>query len=249
MANYIYFRVSTDEQDYTQQKKCVEDCLSRAHIDPKVGVEKIVTEKVSGTINSSERQLDSLLRLCKSGDTIYFSELSRLGRNMANLYQIVTQCCDKGVVLIQAKDGMRIENETIGGKALLFALSLAAEIEVANIRQRTHMGLDARKKALREGGCFVSNSGRICTHLGNEKGADMSAAQEASILSRRNAKIKWTQTSPAFLWVREKVGANWPRKVILEEFNKLHAIEPAIFSTRGGAALSKGVLSQWIALM
>lgn len=109
-----------------------------------------VSEKISGSVKHTERKLNELLKQCEKGSTIYISELSRLGRNMTDLFSIVTECCERDITLIQCKDNTVIENKSIGGKALLFALSLASEIELANIRQRTKAGLEARKAKLKE---------------------------------------------------------------------------------------------------
>lgn len=138
----LYIRCSTDKQDFDQQLKCINEYLNRMHLDTDLYT---VQEKVSGTVKHTKRKLNELLEQCEKGSTIYISELSRLGRSMNDLFSIVTYCGDNDITIIQCKDGTTIENKSIGGKALLFALSLAAEIEVENIRQRTKMGLAAKK--------------------------------------------------------------------------------------------------------
>ena len=68
-------------------------------------------------------------------------------------------------------------------------LSFFEEIEVNNIRQRTNMGLDVRKKRQAKGEKWISNTGRECDRLGRPADGidahgnpywDMSAANEAS---------------------------------------------------------------------
>lgn len=195
MALYIYNRCSSDSQDFMQQQNCINTHLQSLGINPQKDISQSVTEKVSGTINHTERKLARLLAKCKSGDVIFISELSRLGRNMSDLFAIVAECRDKGVTIIQCKDGSRIENASIQGKALLFALSLAAEIEVASTRQRTKMALDARKKILAEQGCFISKAGRECTRLGRpritkeEREKGVRGDNSASCLARQEAAI------------------------------------------------------------
>lgn len=254
MALYIYHRVSTNDQDFAQQKNCVNSYLASIRIDPIRDIAQTVVEKISGTISHNERKLSILLRKCKSGDTIYFSELSRLGRNMVDLNNIVNECCERGITLIQCKDGMKIENESIGGKALLFALSLAAEIEVSNIRQRTNMGLDVRKKRQERGESWISNSGRKCDRLGRPADGidkdgkpywDVSAAATASAQARQDAKIRWKEESSAYKWVAARVAEGMPRNEIIKLFNELHELNPEVYCTREGKPLSKGVLSKW----
>lgn len=193
---YIYNRCSTDGQDFLQQKNCIENYLGRyqKNIDD---IESVV-EKVSGTVKHTERKLQDLLDKCKTGDIIYVSELSRLGRNMSDLFAIVTEASEKGITLVQCKDGSVIENNSIGGKALLFALSLAAEIEVQNIRQRTKMGLEARKKQLKEQGYFINRQGEKVTdwnaqygkNTGTTRSEACKAANAASCKSKQDAAKK-----------------------------------------------------------
>lgn len=239
----IYFRSSTDKQTYLQQQECVFGYLRCHGVSPESL--EVVEEHISGTVKHTERKLYGLLMRCGQGDTIYVSELSRLGRNMSDLFQIVTTASDRGIKLVQCKDGSVIENESIGGKALLFALSLAAEIEVANIRQRTNMGLQARKEMLAKDGFFVSKSGKVCTKLGREKGCDLSAASAASAESKKIAAREWKEKSAGYQWVKRQLQKGVPRKQIIEEFNENRASGMEGFCTSNGAALSSGILSKW----
>ena len=243
MAGYIYQRCSTQKQEYLQQQECIFGYLRRSGIEP--ASLEVVEEHISGTVKHTERKLYGLLMRCGKGDTIYVSELSRLGRNMSDLFQIVTTASDRGIKLVQCKDGSVIENESIGGKALLFALSLAAEIEVANIRQRTNMGLQARKEMLERDGFFVSKSGRVCTKLGREKGCDLSSASAASAESKKIAAREWKEKSAGYQWVKRQLQKGVPRKQIIEEFNENRASGMDGFCTSNGAALSAGILSKW----
>lgn len=243
MASFVYQRCSTDHQTYMQQQECVFGYLRAQGINP--DALEVVDEHISGTVKHTERKLYGLLMRCGQGDTIYVSELSRLGRNMSDLFQIVTTASDRGIKLVQCKDGSVIENESIGGKALLFALSLAAEIEVANIRQRTNMGLQARKELLARDGFFVSKSGKVCTKFGREKGCDTSAASAASAESKKQAAREWKEKSAGYQWVKRQLQKGVPRKQIIEEFNENRASGMEGFSTSNGAALSAGVLSRW----
>ena len=246
MANHIYFRASTDGQDFMQQQNCVNNYLTQHRINPKTDIAKTVVEKVSGTVKHTERKLASLLATSKQGDTIYISELSRLGRNMSDLFNIVTEACERKITIVQCKDGSTIENESIGGKALLFALSLAAEIEVANTRQRTRMALEARKNLLVTDGAFISKSGKVCTKLGRPKGIPNPSAIAAAAQSRVDAKIKWRETSSAYKWTMARVAEGMPRKESVRLFNEQHRLNPEVYCTRTGKPLTEATLSIWI---
>ena len=181
----IYYRCSTEKQDFMQQNEVVTKYLQRIGETTELYT---VSEKISGSVKHTERKLNELLKQCEKGSTIYISELSRLGRNMTDLFSIVTECSERDITLIQCKDGTIIENKSIGGKALLFALSLASEIELANIRQRTKAGLAARKAKMLEIGGTTDLWG---SKNGNKKRSE--AIKKASSISATNRREKARQ--------------------------------------------------------
>ena len=217
----IYFRVSTDHQDFMQQRQTVYSYLQ------KVGITETlpeVVEKKSGAIRHTERKLNELLNECKSGDTIYISELSRLSRSMTDLFNIITEASDKGVTIVQCKDGTIIENNSIGGKALLFALSLAAEIELNNIRQRTKAGLNARKAAGQEIGGTKNLWGSKNGNTDRAGAAKKAAAASSSV--RREKALKNENNRLFFEFITDwqaihgKITANTDFQPIADELNK-----------------------------
>lgn len=244
MARMKYLRVSSLAQDYEQQSHCINEYFARVGIDP-ASIDSTVVEKISGTVKHTDRKLAQLIGKCKEGDIIYVSEMSRLSRSMADLFALVTECCERGITLVQCKDGSQIENKSIGGKALLFALGLAAEIEVQNIRQRTVMGLEVRKEWLRKDGQFISKSGKVCTKLGRSSGADTTAAREASIKAKQDAAVAWRENSVGYKWVRKQLQNGMDRKEIVRQFNELHELDPKNYSTPKGSGLSEFTLSKW----
>ena len=251
MAYYVYHRVSTCEQDFMQQKHCVSSYLQRSGIQ-EYDIKEQLIEKMTGVNDHTHRKFAKLLEKLQRGDTLFFSELSRIGRNMVDLNNIVNHCCNNGIILIQCKDGQRIENETIGGKALLFALSLAAEIEVANIRQRTQMALDARKKILADGGSFISKSGNVCDKLGRrkitseERKAGVTGDNSAACKARAEAAISWRENSQAVRFAVRKHSEGWTVTQIAEELGKLFDENPACYGTSTGCKPSKGTVSKWL---
>lgn len=252
MARYKYLRVSSLAQDYDQQNHCIDEYFAKVGIDP-ASIDSMVVEKISGTVKHTDRKLAQLINKCTEGDIIYVSEMSRLSRSMADLFALVTECCERGITLVQCKDGSTIENRSIGGKALLFALGLAAEIEVQNIRQRTVMGLEVRKEWLRKEGQFISKSGKVCTKLGRSKGVDLNVARAAAIKSKQDAAVEWREASMGYDFVRTLLRNGVPRFSIIEQFNEKHEKNPGTkdrhytdgYSTPKGSGLSEFTLSKW----
>ena len=217
----IYFRCSTEKQDFMQQNEVVTKYLQRIGETTELFT---VSEKISGSVKHTERKLNELLKQCEKGSTIYISELSRLGRNMTDLFSIVTECSERDITLIQCKDGTIIENKSIGGKALLFALSLASEIELANIRQRTKAGLAARKAKMMEIGgtsdLWGSKNGNTNRTEAINKAASISA-------SNRREKARQKPENKAF-WefildhqaIHGRITADTDWQVISDELNR-----------------------------
>lgn len=241
---YIYIRVSTEKQDFAQQMECIRSYFARMGIDP-TSIDSIVQEKVSGTIDASERKISDLLDICKSGDTIFISELSRIGRETSDTIKIVKECCKRDINLIECKEGALLESNTTSGNISLLFRAYSAEAEVTNIRQRTTSALDAIKLEIKITGKHISKAGNIITHLGREKGCDNTKANIASAISRKLKAEEWRKNSVGFQTVKRWVLEGRSNKFILSEFNALHKSNPKDFSTPTGKPLTLSTLKQW----
>lgn len=81
----------------------------------------------------------------KKNDLLICSELSRLGRNLFMIMEILNICMNKDCKVYTVKDNYRLGDD-IQSKVLAFAFGLSAEIERKLISQRTKEAL-ARKKS------------------------------------------------------------------------------------------------------
>lgn len=102
-------------------------------------------ETISGTKSYDKRQLGRLLNKVRKDDLIICAELSRLGRNLFMIMEILNICMTKECRVWTIKDNYRLGDD-IQSKVLAFAFGLSAEIERNLISQRTKEAL-ARKKA------------------------------------------------------------------------------------------------------
>lgn len=139
---YGYLRVSSDEQDVNSQKQGVEGFAKEKGwtID-----EYITDEGVSGGKDPSKRNLGPLLQKLHKGDIVICSEISRLGRDLYMVMDILHFCMQQECVIYTVKDRFTLGDD-IQSKVLAFAFGLAAEIERQMIRQRTKEGLKLRMK-------------------------------------------------------------------------------------------------------
>ena len=139
---YAYLRVSTDKQDYENQKTGVVALAKRQGLT----IDKyIVDEGISGAKDPEKRALGGLLKKMKKGDVMLCSEISRLGRELYMIMRILEYLSKHEIHLHTDKDNFHLCDD-IQSKVLAFAFGLSAEIERRLISQRTKEAL-ARKRA------------------------------------------------------------------------------------------------------
>ena len=139
---YGYLRVSSDEQDVNSQKQGVVKFAEAREwkID-----EYITDEGVSGGKDPDKRNLGPLLKRLQKDDIVIAAEISRLGRDLYMVMDILHFCMKTGCKIYTVKDNFSLD-DNIQSKVLAFAFGLAAEIERQMIRQRTKEGLKLRMK-------------------------------------------------------------------------------------------------------
>ena len=139
---YGYLRVSSDEQDVNSQKQGVVKFAEAREwkID-----EYITDEGVSGGKDPDKRNLGPLLKKLQKDDIVIAAEISRLGRDLYMVMDILHFCMKTGCKIYTVKDNFALD-DNIQSKVLAFAFGLAAEIERQMIRQRTKEGLKLRMK-------------------------------------------------------------------------------------------------------
>ena len=138
---YGYIRVSSDKQTVENQRFEINKFCKKHDLV----INDWIEETISGTKNYTKRQLGVLLKRVHKDDIIICSELSRLGRNLFMIMEILNICMTKECRVWTIKDNYRLGDD-IQSKVLAFAFGLSAEIERNLISQRTKEAL-ARKRA------------------------------------------------------------------------------------------------------
>ncbi len=135
-----YIRVSSDKQDLQKQ----EHLLLKYAQHHDLRISNFIKIEISSRKNSEERRIDELLLRLNRGDILLVAELSRLGRNMFGVINIINQLSENGVKLIFVRQP---ELSTTGphGKLLLAIYSYFAEAERDFISVRTRQGLAAAR--------------------------------------------------------------------------------------------------------
>jgi DNA invertase Pin-like site-specific DNA recombinase len=139
--NYGYIRVSSEKQTVENQRFEISNFAKAQNIQ----IDGWIEETISGTKNYDKRELGKLLNKIKKEDLIICAELSRLGRNLFMIMEILNICMTKECRVWTIKDGYRLGDD-IQSKVLAFAFGLSAEIERNLISQRTKEALARKKK-------------------------------------------------------------------------------------------------------
>jgi len=132
MKIFAYVRISTKQQDTENQKFEILKYVDKLG----VVVNKWVNETVSGKKSYKERELGNLIKEIQKGDSLIVTELSRLGRSLLEVMEILNQLLEREVKIHIVKSNMEL-GKNIQSKVLAFAFSLAAEIERDLISSRT----------------------------------------------------------------------------------------------------------------
>lgn len=144
-----YARVSTVEQSLDRQI----DQLTEA------GCKRIYQEKASGA--SKERpELDRVLDALREGDVVVVTELSRLGRIVKGLIELVEKLHKLDVDLKSLKEQW-LDTTSPMGKMVFTMMAGFAEMERDLIRERTAEGLKAARARGRKGGRPAIDQGQL----------------------------------------------------------------------------------------
>ena len=110
---YGYIRVSSDKQTVENQRFEIKNFCKRQNMK----VDGWIEETISGTKNCSKRRLGVLLKKVTKGDMIICSELSRLGRSLFMIMDILNICMNKECQVWTIKDNYRLGDD-ISSKVL-----------------------------------------------------------------------------------------------------------------------------------
>ena len=177
---YGYIRVSTDKQTVENQRFEITHFLNSQNLK----VESWIEETISGTKDYDKRQLGKLLKKLQSNDILVCTEISRLGRSLFMVMEILNICMKKESQVWIIKDNYRLGGD-IQSKVLAFAFSLSAEIERNLISQRT-------KEALQR----IRASGRkLGREFGSRNKKHILDGREQSIARLLNKGVPKTQVA------------------------------------------------------
>lgn len=138
-----YIRISTNKQDLNNQRL---ELLEYARKNG-LHVDDFIEAEVSSRKSTQARRIDELQEILHKDDLLLVPDLSRLGRSVGQVIQIIDNLIKKGIRFISVKERIKIEGEQdIQTKTMVTMFGLFAEIERDLISQRTKQGLSAARE-------------------------------------------------------------------------------------------------------
>lgn len=201
---YGYIRVSTAEQNLENQKKAISE---------RFAVDEWVEEKKSGTIDYSKRSLGGLIGKMAEDDILVVTKLSRLGRSLTMIFDIVSSLKKKGVRCVAIKNNFDLDPSNasdIVASVLMFAFGLSAQIERELISERTKQGLAVAK----------ANGKRVRRQKGDKVYFVKLRKYEAELMElyRNGASVNF---------LARKYGVRWATaKAFITKFSKMKRPKP-----------------------
>lgn len=130
-----YMRVSTIKQDVARQELQLD----------KLGVkfDKEYVDKMTGA-TTDRPALNKMIAELRAGDTVYCESISRLGRNLQDLIEIIDRLVSRDIRVIIIKEGIDTESSTY--KLLLAIFGGVAEMERETIQERVRQGIERCKQ-------------------------------------------------------------------------------------------------------
>lgn len=137
-----YIRVSTIEQELKNQKNAILDFCNAG----KMIVDDFIEIQSSSRRTLKDRKINDLVDRVQEKDIVVVTELSRLGRSVSEVLNIVNTIIDKKCRLICIKENIDIEqNQSIQSKIMVTMISLFADLERDLISKRTKEMLAFKK--------------------------------------------------------------------------------------------------------
>jgi len=107
-------------------------------------IDEFIEVEISSRKTSEARKIDVLLKKLNIGDLFLVSELSRLGRSVSQVIQIVDALIKEQVGFVAVKENIRLNGKhNIQSKTMVTLFGLFVEIERDLISERTKQGLIA----------------------------------------------------------------------------------------------------------
>ena len=142
LKTVAYLRVSTRSQDLANQKLAILEFSQKRRFP----IDQFIESRISSRKSPLERRIDEMLGTLEPGDRLLVSELSRLGRSLSQVLQIVETLVRRKIRFIAIKEAIEFDGkQDLRTKVMIALFGLFAEVERDLISERTKEGLAAAK--------------------------------------------------------------------------------------------------------
>jgi DNA invertase Pin-like site-specific DNA recombinase len=198
MKTIAYLRVSMGSQDLANQKLAVLDYARQKRF----GIDRFVEVQASSRKGRDQRRIEELLDSLAAGDRLVISELSRLGRSLGQVIQIVDELVKRKVRFTAIKESIRFEGkQDLQTKVMIALFGLFAEVERDLISERTKEGLAAARA---KGRLLGRPKGSLGTSKLNGKEGEIRMLLEKEVSKRSIAKIMDVSTTNLRHFIRTR---------------------------------------------
>ena len=137
-----YLRISTSGQALANQRLAILDYAHRHRLQ----IDEFLEIQASSRRSLKERSLDGLFAGMQAGDLMLVSELSRLGRSVGQIIQIVDDLLKHRIRFVAIKENIQLDGrQDMQSKVMVTLFGLFAEIERDLISEHTREGLVAAR--------------------------------------------------------------------------------------------------------
>ena len=174
----FYIRISDGKsQNTARQEKVFEKGYYDEESNTVKAYDRCYTDKASGR-STARPALQDMLDYVRAGDHIYTSDLSRLGRNMSELHELVEDLRKKDIAITFIKEKLTIDGEGDAVSNLIFSMFASiAQFEVELTAERRRAGIEA-----------AIADGRMVRKLTDEQCEEIIEANLAGKSARKLAK-------------------------------------------------------------
>ena len=142
MKTIAYLRISTTGQDCDNQRLAILDYAHRHRMT----IDEFVSIQASSRKTLRQRGILELLKRLEPEDILLVSELSRLGRSVGQIIQMVDYLTRNRIRFVAIKESIELSGkQDIQTKVMVTMFSLFAEIERDLISERTKEGIAAAR--------------------------------------------------------------------------------------------------------
>jgi DNA invertase Pin-like site-specific DNA recombinase len=141
---YVYIRVSTNKQTTESQLNEIYNYCVKNRIYP-TQQNIIIDQGVSGTVEWRNRKINNIINKIKKDDKLIVPEISRLGRSMNEVNEMISICAKKKAIIIDIKNKITLDG-TIQSSMMASMCSMFAQMERELISERIKQGLIIAKE-------------------------------------------------------------------------------------------------------